>query len=349
MQVHKRLTEDPPSPRTLNRFLPRDLCTICLKCLERDPNRRYSTAKELAEELGRFIRHEPILARPISRTERVLRWAKRKPAVAAAAVLTVCLAIGGPITAMVIESQRQRLGELVAEKDSIIERNAADKQKDANEISKLSASLALWEGRANPSKLWPPTPAERPRTILMERIVPEGKSFTSPWAQTADEQQQAFGHLALAIMNDELERGKEAVTHYQAARELLTDLAASDPTALQYSVALADCLLQLGRLRVEADRAGAEKDIEQAQAINRQLAKQHDDPRLQAGWLEAELQMAVMLGFEGATENLKLAQQISTGFGQNVPKDPVELYQLACYLGGREPILMTRQADNDAK
>ena len=84
MQVHQRLTEDPPNPRTLNRFLPRDLCTICVKCLERDPNRRYATAKELAEELGRFIRHEPILARPISRAERVLRWAKRKPALAAA-------------------------------------------------------------------------------------------------------------------------------------------------------------------------------------------------------------------------------------------------------------------------
>ncbi len=79
MQIHQRLTEDPPDPRKLNRHIPRDLCTISLKCLERDPNRRYPTAKELAEEFGRFLRREPILSRPISRTERVLRWAKRNP------------------------------------------------------------------------------------------------------------------------------------------------------------------------------------------------------------------------------------------------------------------------------
>ena len=70
MQIHQRLTEDPPDPRQLNRHLPRDLCTICLKCLERDPNRRFATAKELADEFGRFMRREPILSRPISRVER---------------------------------------------------------------------------------------------------------------------------------------------------------------------------------------------------------------------------------------------------------------------------------------
>jgi hypothetical protein len=320
-----------------------------VKCLERDPNRRYSTAKELAEELGRFIRHEPILSRPISRTERVLRWAKRKPAVAAAAALTVVLAIGGPITALVIESQRQRMAQLLSEKDSIIERNAADKQKDANEISKLSASLDLWEGRANPSKFWPPTPANRPRTMLMERLARQGKNIASAGTQAADQQQQLFGHLALAIMNDKLERGKDAVAHYEAAQKLLTELSASDPTATEYAVALADCLQQLGRLRVKDDRAGAQKDLEQGRAINRQLAAEHDDSRLQAGWLEAELQMALMQGFEGATDNLGRAQQISESFEQNLPKDPVELYQLACYLGEREPILMTRQADSGAK
>ena len=65
MQIHQRLTEDPPDPRKLNRFLPRDLCTICVKCLERDPNRRFAAAKELADELRRFTRKEPILSRPI--------------------------------------------------------------------------------------------------------------------------------------------------------------------------------------------------------------------------------------------------------------------------------------------
>ena len=337
MQVHQRLTEDPPSPRALNRFLPRDLCTICVKCLERDPNRRYATAKELAEELGRFIRHEPILSRPISRPERVLRWAKRKPALAAVGALTVFLAIAGPLTALLIESQRQRMGQLLAEKNDIIERNAKDKQKDANELAKSRASLALWEGRANPSELWPPTPAQRPRTMLMERVVSQGEILTDPWKKSADRQQQLFGHLALAIMNDELEHADVAVAHYQAAQDLLTEFSRDMPTATQYKVALADCLMQLGRLRMKDDRVGAEKDFEQARAINERLAAQNDNARLRAGWFEGELQTAVIRGFDQATENLSRADQINKGFGQDAIKAPAELYELACYLGGRDP------------
>jgi serine/threonine protein kinase len=81
----RQLLERPPiSPRQLNPTIPADLETICLKCLEKEPARRYQTAQELAAELGRFLSGEPIHARPVSRTERVLRWCRRKPALASA-------------------------------------------------------------------------------------------------------------------------------------------------------------------------------------------------------------------------------------------------------------------------
>lgn len=86
---------DPISPRLLNPSVPRDLETICLKCLEKDPARRYATAQAVADELGRFIRDEPIQARPSRITGKLWRWCRRRPAVAAlsASVLLLLVAI----------------------------------------------------------------------------------------------------------------------------------------------------------------------------------------------------------------------------------------------------------------
>jgi WD40 repeat protein/predicted Ser/Thr protein kinase len=86
---------EPVAPRLLNSAIPRDLETICLKCLEKVPARRYATAVQLAEELGRFLRDEPILARPIGRAGRLARWARRKPALSASlALLHLVLGLG---------------------------------------------------------------------------------------------------------------------------------------------------------------------------------------------------------------------------------------------------------------
>ncbi len=76
------ISDEPVSPRRLNRAISRDLETICMKCLEKDPARRYASARGFAEELGRFLAGEPIVARPISAQERVLKWARRRPAIA---------------------------------------------------------------------------------------------------------------------------------------------------------------------------------------------------------------------------------------------------------------------------
>ena len=91
------INDEPPSPRKLDAAVPRDLETICLKCLEKSPERRYATAHDLADELQRFLDGEPILARPVGRFERGWRWCQRKPAIAAltfAALLLLMLTAG---------------------------------------------------------------------------------------------------------------------------------------------------------------------------------------------------------------------------------------------------------------
>jgi len=93
-QVRK---QDPVPVRTLQAHVPRDLETICMKCLSKPVEKRYATAADLAEELGRFLEHRPILARPPNIVERGIRWCRRNPS--RAALLAVCFA--GMFTAIV--------------------------------------------------------------------------------------------------------------------------------------------------------------------------------------------------------------------------------------------------------
>ena len=91
------LEKEPRQPRLWNRKIDRELSTICLKCLEKDPKRRYSSALALAEDLEHWLKHEPILARRTGLFTRGRKWVRRNPSTAALITLLVALAAGSGV------------------------------------------------------------------------------------------------------------------------------------------------------------------------------------------------------------------------------------------------------------
>jgi eukaryotic-like serine/threonine-protein kinase len=93
--LQQMLAEEPLPPSRLNSRVPHDLETICLKCLRKEPQQRYASAAELAEDLRRFAAGEPIRARPVGRLGRTIKWVRRRPTAAALIAVTLLLVAAG--------------------------------------------------------------------------------------------------------------------------------------------------------------------------------------------------------------------------------------------------------------
>jgi eukaryotic-like serine/threonine-protein kinase len=129
------LYEDPMPPARLLPNCPRDLETICLKCLNKEIEKRYPTAKALAEDLERFIDGRPIEARPSTLTERLIKWARRRPAVAALAVVSVLatlVLLGVSLFYNVRLNQLNTELATTAEQKRLEAERAETKEKEAN-------------------------------------------------------------------------------------------------------------------------------------------------------------------------------------------------------------------------
>src|SRR5262249_3265634 len=143
-------SQEPLRPRSLDPRCNRDLETICLKCLEKDSQRRYGSAEALADDLERWLASEPIHARPVSAWEQLVKWAKRRPASAA-----LLVGVGGFVASGlgVVDwgwKQAETAGRAAAERavgEAEARRKAEEKEKQARRHAQLiEAHLTLERG-----------------------------------------------------------------------------------------------------------------------------------------------------------------------------------------------------------
>jgi serine/threonine protein kinase len=122
MLLVRLINDAPPSPRNLNHKMPRDLETICLKCLEKQPHQRYQSAREFADDCRRFLAGEPVRARPVSGFVKRLRWCHRNPWLAGLWATSAILLVAIAIVASAGYLRTQAALGLAQERDDTIER-----------------------------------------------------------------------------------------------------------------------------------------------------------------------------------------------------------------------------------
>ena len=246
MHLYKKQTEDAPALRRLSRHIPQDLSTICLKCLERDPNKRYSKSSIVADELRRFVRGEPILAKPVSPVGHAWRWAKRKPAQAAALLLTLFIAIAGPIAAIKMASQNKRITQELDDKILLIESQQQEVGSLMQRIGQLNRDLQslnnLEPGVTRRPEGW--------RKDLVKQVLEKhyDQAVARLNATKNSPLDQAKFHLGLANLLAEANQLDKAIEHTSSAATILEDPLLSQPADSKRKLVLAECFQNLAEL-----------------------------------------------------------------------------------------------------
>jgi WD40 repeat protein/tetratricopeptide (TPR) repeat protein/tRNA A-37 threonylcarbamoyl transferase component Bud32 len=142
LEVLRQVREtEPPRPSSITLGLDGDLETVCLKCLEKDPAKRYGSAEALAEDLERWLAGEPIQARPISTLERTIKWARRRPAPTALLVLSILAPMVVLILILIYNAElRQSLNDTDRERIAAVKARGreAEARTEAENNAKLS-------------------------------------------------------------------------------------------------------------------------------------------------------------------------------------------------------------------
>jgi tetratricopeptide (TPR) repeat protein len=266
--------DEPVPPRRMQPTVPRDLETVCLKCLEKEPGRRYGSAADLAADLRRFLAGEPIRARPAGVWERAVKWARRRPAAAALVVVSALaavalLALGIGYNAE-LRAERDEAGRQREKAERLRERAVANFQLARQAVDDFTGKLSADDN-------W--LVEDLRQDLLQSSLAYYEKFVTRHGDDPALRAAQGRAYLRLAQITGELgAKESKAIDLYHKAQAVFERLRSSSPDDPTYQSDLAQVHYHLGRTYRELGQLSqAEKSLEAARALQQQLAQRRPD------------------------------------------------------------------------
>lgn len=305
------MSVDPVSPRSLNPAIPRDIETICLKCLEKSPARRYQTARELADELQRFLDDRPILARPTSRTEKFVRWCRRNPVIAGAIAAVSVAAVFAIISLWVGLSRA----------------TVARDEADATAQDAMDMVDQLMVRISDETLLNQPGMQEVRVDIQTKALASYEKLLTKLEKNERLPLQIATVRYQMGRIKQELDGPKEALALYESAERSMKQMLAARPENLPALKLLSEIQTERGSLFFRKQDISAAGEPLESAVRNRKQMVQLDPGSIEYGQLLANAEM-----------NLGLLEEM-----RNHIQEALQLYQTADKRRGE---LLSREPEN---
>jgi eukaryotic-like serine/threonine-protein kinase len=283
--------EEPTPPRRINKAIPAEVETVLLKAMEKNPAERYATARELADDLGRYLRDEPIRARRPTPVQRAARWARRhRPLVRAAVVALLAVAVALAFSTWQVWQAKQQSDE-AKDRAEAGERRARQEEGRANEeaakakAAKADLEATLQLGLRALDKVYVQVageglPRDPQREQEYQRLLKDALEFYAAFARrnsTEPGVRQKMGHayVRVAQIQDRLGQRKAAERAGRQAVALFARLRREFPDAPGYRSDLAESHTTLGDVLENGGRLpAAEEAYRQAVNLHRELVDQ---------------------------------------------------------------------------
>jgi serine/threonine protein kinase/Tfp pilus assembly protein PilF len=297
----RKTPPEPPSRR--NATVPRDLETICLKCLEKDPPRRYGSAQALADDLRAWLARRPIAARRVGPAERAWLWCRRRPAIAALSAATTLAIVGGIAGIIAVQARAN---------SRLLSTNALlDKQRLRAEDREAQAIAAVQRFRDaivnEPALKDDPALGDLRRRLLKEPLA-FFRSLRDQLQADGDTRPESLARLSdagltLGMLADEIGDKQDALEAFRGSMALRQRLADAGPAVAHFQRALAATHNNIGALLHETGRtAEAVEEHAKALTIRRKLADAHpDDDDIQRELADSHNNIAILLRGTGRT------------------------------------------------